>query len=71
MAGTTSTTTNVHLNDPAEAAIFKELTDRLAVRGITVTGHHGVFEFERRAGQRFVVGDEDSQRFSHANTQSS
>ena len=29
--------------------------DRLAVRGITVTGHHGVFDFERRAGQRFVV----------------
>jgi len=29
--------------------------DRLAVRGITVTGHHGVFDFERHAGQRFVV----------------
>ncbi len=29
--------------------------DRLAVRGITVTGHHGVFDFERRDGQPFVV----------------
>ncbi len=30
-------------------------TDRLAVRGIEAVGHHGVFDFERRAGQRFVV----------------
>ena len=33
----------------------REPLDRLAVRGITVTGHHGVFDFERREGQRFVV----------------
>jgi dihydroneopterin aldolase len=30
-------------------------TDRLAVRGIEAVGHHGVFDFERREGQRFVV----------------
>ena len=30
-------------------------TDRLAVRGIRATGHHGVFDFERRDGQSFVV----------------
>ena len=30
-------------------------TDRLAVRGLTVRGHHGVFDFERRDGQDFVI----------------
>ncbi len=29
--------------------------DRLAVRGLAVHGHHGVFDFERRDGQEFVV----------------
>ncbi len=29
--------------------------DRLAVRGIEAYGHHGVFDFERREGQVFVV----------------
>ncbi len=29
--------------------------DRLAVRGIEATGHHGVFDVERREGQVFVV----------------
>jgi dihydroneopterin aldolase len=29
--------------------------DRLAVRGIAVRGHHGVFDFERREGQEFVI----------------
>lgn len=29
--------------------------DRLAVRGLTVRGHHGVFDFERRDGQDFVI----------------
>src|SRR3978361_2507228 len=29
--------------------------DRLAVRGISVHGHHGVFDFERREGQEFVI----------------
>ena len=30
-------------------------SDRLAVRGIEAHGHHGVFDFERRAGQLFRV----------------
>jgi dihydroneopterin aldolase len=30
-------------------------SDRLAVRGIEAVGHHGVFDFERRDGQVFVV----------------
>jgi 7,8-dihydroneopterin aldolase/epimerase/oxygenase len=29
--------------------------DRLAVQGIEVIGHHGVFDFERREGQVFKV----------------
>jgi dihydroneopterin aldolase len=31
------------------------LGDRLAVRGLAVHGHHGVFDFERRDGQEFVI----------------
>jgi dihydroneopterin aldolase len=31
------------------------VTDQLAVRGIEVHAHHGVFDFERRDGQVFVV----------------
>jgi dihydroneopterin aldolase len=29
--------------------------DRLVLRGLRATGHHGVFDFERREGQQFVV----------------
>ena len=29
--------------------------DRLTLRGITAYGHHGVYDFERERGQRFVV----------------
>lgn len=29
--------------------------DRIRLLGLTATGHHGVFEFERREGQPFVV----------------
>lgn len=29
--------------------------DRIALNGITATGHHGVFEHEKRNGQPFVV----------------
>ena len=29
--------------------------DRIVVRGLAATGHHGVFEEERRAGQPFSV----------------
>ena len=32
-----------------------ELTDELTVRGIECFGHHGVFDFERRQGQTFVI----------------
>ncbi len=31
------------------------MTDELTVRGIECFGHHGVFEFERREGQTFVI----------------
>jgi dihydroneopterin aldolase len=29
--------------------------DQLSVRGVVVKGHHGVFDFERRDGQEFVI----------------
>lgn len=29
--------------------------DRIALTGVTAVGHHGVFDFERREGQPFVV----------------
>jgi dihydroneopterin aldolase len=29
--------------------------DRITLRGISAVGHHGVFDFERQQGQRFVV----------------
>jgi dihydroneopterin aldolase len=32
-----------------------ELTDELTVRGVECWGYHGVFDFERREGQSFVV----------------
>ena len=32
-----------------------ELTDELSVTGIECFAHHGVFDFERREGQTFVV----------------
>jgi dihydroneopterin aldolase len=31
------------------------MTDQLAVRGIEVFAHHGVLDFERRDGQKFVI----------------
>lgn len=31
------------------------MTDELAVTGIECYGHHGVFEFEKRVGQVFVI----------------
>ncbi|WP_432984825.1 dihydroneopterin aldolase [Dactylosporangium sp. CA-233914] len=30
-------------------------TDRITLRGLTVRGFHGVFDFERREGQDFVI----------------
>ena len=31
------------------------MTDELSIRGIECYGHHGVFEFEKREGQTFVI----------------
>jgi dihydroneopterin aldolase len=31
------------------------MRDRIRLDGLTVRGHHGVFDFERREGQDFVV----------------
>lgn len=31
------------------------VADRIALRGLTVRGRHGVYDFERRDGQDFVV----------------
>jgi dihydroneopterin aldolase len=31
------------------------MTDELQIRGIECYGHHGVFDFERREGQVFIV----------------
>ena len=31
------------------------MSDRIALRGLRVRGHHGVYEHERRDGQDFVV----------------
>jgi dihydroneopterin aldolase len=31
------------------------MSDQLAVRGIDVHAHHGVFDFERRDGQTFLI----------------
>ncbi len=31
------------------------MSDRISLRGLRVRGHHGVFDFERRDGQDFVV----------------
>jgi dihydroneopterin aldolase len=31
------------------------MTDRIRLTGLTVRGRHGVFDFERRDGQEFVV----------------
>ncbi len=31
------------------------MTDTITLTGLTVRGHHGVYDFERAAGQEFVV----------------
>ncbi len=33
----------------------EQISDRLSVRGLAVHGHHGVFDFERRDGQEFLI----------------
>ena len=39
----------------SDSAGERRLTDRIALTGLRVLGFHGVFEFERREGQDFVV----------------
>ena len=31
------------------------MSDEIRLRGLRVTGHHGVFDFEQRDGQEFVI----------------
>ncbi|HET8896033.1 MAG TPA: dihydroneopterin aldolase [Protaetiibacter sp.] len=42
------------------------MTDLLILTGLRATGHHGVFDHERRDGQEFVVDLEISTDFSAA-----
>jgi dihydroneopterin aldolase len=35
--------------------VSSHVTDRIELRGLTIRGHHGVFEHERRDGQDFVI----------------
>jgi dihydroneopterin aldolase len=43
------------MTDQLSPPLLARAGDRLAVRGIAVHGHHGVFDFERRDGQEFVI----------------
>ncbi len=43
------------MTDTAPRPACHRPPDRLSVTGIEVVGHHGVFDFERRAGQLFRV----------------
>jgi len=36
--------------------VIPEHLDRIALSGVSARGFHGVFEFERREGQTFVLG---------------
>lgn len=36
-------------------AVFPDHLDRITLTGITAVGHHGVFPYEKRDGQEFVV----------------
>lgn len=41
--------------EPVQASHGTAPADQIAVTGIRCRGHHGVFEFERREGQTFVI----------------
>ena len=43
------------MNDHPGQRLDTRAPDRLTLRGIEAIGHHGVFDFERREGQVFVV----------------
>ncbi len=40
---------------PRSLAPQEPVQDRMFLHGIEMHGRHGVFDFERRAGQRFVI----------------
>lgn len=42
-------------DEPFETPAAPAPQDRLQIRGIECFGHHGVFDFERRDGQVFVI----------------
>lgn len=42
-------------SNPAGVTAERSGLDRISLRGISGHGHHGVFDFERERGQRFVV----------------
>jgi 7,8-dihydroneopterin aldolase/epimerase/oxygenase len=42
-------------DEPFETGAERPPQDELAITGIECFGHHGVFEHERRDGQRFVI----------------
>ena len=43
------------VDDASPTGVRQPARDRVALRGLTGFGHHGVFDFERAQGQRFVV----------------
>lgn len=49
------TTSRHDIPDTSDTPVLLRGQDRLRVSGIEVRGHHGVFDFERREGQRFIV----------------
>jgi dihydroneopterin aldolase len=46
------------LDDKSQVDDKSHKSDRIFLRGLTVRGFHGVFDFERRDGQDFVVDTE-------------
>jgi dihydroneopterin aldolase len=43
------------MNDPVDDGTSPGMTDELAITGLECFAHHGVFGFERREGQVFVI----------------
>jgi dihydroneopterin aldolase len=43
------------MDDGTRASTAGPARDRVVLRGLTGFGHHGVFDFEREQGQRFVA----------------
>ena len=43
------------MDEDTRASTSGPARDRVALRGLTGFGHHGVFDFEREQGQRFVA----------------